>query len=54
MRGRPAELLTAIAGAIIGLMMAFGVNVTDDQSAAILVAVSLVPAAVTAYVEMTR
>lgn len=54
MRGRPAELLTAVTGAILFLLMSFGVNVTDDQAAAIVGVVALIPAVVTAYVEMTK
>jgi hypothetical protein len=54
MRGRPAELLTAFVGSLLALALAFGVNVTDDQAAAILAVVSLIPAVVTAYVSHTR
>lgn len=54
MSSRPAELLTAVAGAILFLVMSFGVNVTDDQAAAIVGVVALIPACVTAFVELTR
>ena len=54
MTQRPAEILTGALGSALALLMAFGVNVTDDQSAAILAAVGWVPAIVTACVELWR
>ena len=54
MTQRPAEILTGALGSALALLIAFGVNVTDDQSAAILAAVGWVPAIVTACVELWR
>ncbi len=54
MYGRPAELLTALAGSILGLLIAFEIKVTDEQAAAIIAFVGLLPAAVTGFVELTR
>ena len=54
MTRRPAELLTGAIGSTMALLIAFGINLTDDQSAAILAAVGWVPAIVTAVVELWR
>ena len=54
MTRRPAEILTGALGSVLALLLAFGVNITDDQSAAILAAVGWVPAIVTAAVELWR
>ena len=54
MKQRPAELLTGALGSVLALLLAFGVNITDDQSAAIIAAVGWVPAIVTACVELWR
>ena len=54
MTRRPAEILTGALGSVLALLLAFGVNITDDQSAAIIAAVGWVPAIVTACVELWR
>lgn len=53
-KDRPTEWITALAAAILGLLMAFGVNLTDDQAAAIMVVVGFVPAIVTGAVVYFR
>lgn len=54
MHGRPAETLTGVVGSALALLIAFGVNMSDDQIAAVLGFVAWVPAIVTAFVEFTR
>ena len=54
MTRRPAEILTGALGSALALLIAFGVNLTDDQTAAILASVAWVPAIVTAAVELWR
>ena len=54
MTRRPAEILTGALGSALALLIAFGVNLTDDQTAAILASVAWVPAIVTACVELWR
>ena len=54
MKQRPAEILTGAIGSVLALLVAFGVNLTDDQAAAVLAAVGWVPAIVTAAVELLR
>ena len=54
MTRRPAEILTGAIGSALALFIAFGVNLTDDQTAAILASVAWVPAIVTAVVKLWR
>lgn len=54
LRSKPAEVLTLFVGAICALLVAFGVNLTDKQIAAILGVVSFVPLVVTTIVDTIR
>ena len=54
MTRRPAEVLTGAIGSVLALLIAFGINLSDDQTAAILALVAWVPAIITACVELWR
>lgn len=51
---RPTEWFSAFIGAVLALLIAFGVNLTDDQIAAIVGFFGLVPAGITFLVMWWR
>ena len=51
---RPAEIITGFVAAVLGVLVAFGIEVTEQQVMAILTLVGLTPAVVTLVVEALR
>ena len=54
MNSRPTELLTGVIGSFMALLVSFGVNLTDDQIAAILGFVAWIPLIITFVVAARR
>lgn len=54
MNTRPTELVSGFIGSILALLVAFGINLTDDQIAAVLGVVGWVPLIITFVVSARR
>lgn len=54
MTAKPAEIITGVVGSFLAFLVAFGVNLSDDQIAATLGLVAWIPLCITLIVNAVR